>query len=42
VLVVPRDDAPKVAELAGAEHERDKATRRQHYQALGKDPDQTI
>lgn len=42
VLVVPRDDAAKVGHLAGAEHQRDRSVRREHYKALGRGLDETV
>jgi len=42
VVVVPRDVAPDVARLAHAEHERDKASRRKHYEALAIPPDASL
>ena len=42
VIVVPQEHALDVARLAHAEHERDKKRRRDHYEALGWDPDATM
>jgi 4-hydroxy-4-methyl-2-oxoglutarate aldolase len=42
VVVVPNEYARDVAQAAMEEHERDKATRRKHYQALGWKPDDTM
>jgi regulator of RNase E activity RraA len=42
VIVVPRENALDVARLAHAEHDRDKKRRREHYQALGMKPDETV
>lgn len=42
VIVVPRQVALEVAEHAHAEHRRDKARRRKHYEALGRAFDETV
>ena len=42
VIVVPRAIALDVAEHAHAEHRRDKARRRDHYEALGMEFDPTV
>jgi regulator of RNase E activity RraA len=42
VIVVPRDAAEDVARLAREEHERDKQGRRRHYEALGRQADETV
>jgi 4-hydroxy-4-methyl-2-oxoglutarate aldolase len=42
VIVVPQHKAEAVARHARAEHERDKANRRRHYQALGRKRDDTV
>ena len=42
VVVVPREYAAAVAREARAEHERDKINRRRHYEALGREPDETL
>jgi len=42
VIVVPQNRALEVAEQANAEHKRDMAHRRQHYDALGRAPDGTV
>lgn len=42
VIVVPKGIAPDVAKYASAEHRRDKASRRKHYEALGMKPDETV
>jgi len=42
VIVVPREIAADVARLAHEEHERDKKSRRVHYEALGREPDATV
>ncbi len=42
VIVVPRAVAMEVADHARAEQQRDKKTRRSHYQALGRTPDETV
>jgi regulator of RNase E activity RraA len=42
VIVVPQSVAIDVAKLARDEHERDKANRRRHYEALGMAPDETV
>ncbi len=42
VIVVPRAVAPEAARHARAEHERDKQSRRRHYEALGREPDETV
>lgn len=42
VIVVPRQVAMDVAKLARDEHERDKVNRRRHYEALGREPDETV
>ena len=42
VIVVPRAAALAVAHHAQAEHRRDKARRRLHYEALGMEIDQTV
>ncbi|MGB2937696.1 MAG: RraA family protein [Phycisphaerae bacterium] len=42
VIVVPRAAALDVAKWAHEEHQRDKAGRRRHYEALGMKPDETV
>lgn len=42
VIVVPRGVAEEVAEWARKEHESDKQRRRAHYEALGRDADETV
>jgi len=42
VIVVPGKAALDVARHAHAEHDRDKVSRRKHYDALGKEPDETV
>lgn len=42
VVVVPQEYALDVAKAAAEEHERDKVTRRKHYEALGWKPDDTL
>jgi len=42
VIVVPRAIALDVARHAHAEHDRDKVSRRKHYDALGIEPDETV
>ena len=42
VVVVPQKLAREVAQYAEAEHRRDMATRREHYRALGRPPDETV
>jgi len=42
VIVVPRAAALEVARHAHAEHRRDMAARRKHYDALGLKPDETV
>ena len=42
VVVVPRKYAADVAREAHAEHERDKVNRREHYEALGREPDDSL
>lgn len=42
VICVPQDAAAQVAELANAEHERDMAMRRKHYEALKMERDETV
>ena len=42
VVVVPLEYAYDVADAANKEHERDKVSRRKHYEALGWTPDDTV
>ena len=42
VVVVPRKYAVAVAREARAEHERDRQNRRKHYEALGREPDDSL
>lgn len=42
VLVIPQAVAVQVAELARAENKRDRATRRAHYERLGRSMDSTV
>ncbi len=42
VIVVPSEKALDVARHARKEHERDKIDRRRHYEALGREPDNTV
>ena len=42
VIVVPRGVAEDVARLAQEEHDRDRANRRKHYDALGRSADATV
>ncbi|MFP4055202.1 MAG: RraA family protein [Phycisphaerae bacterium] len=42
VIVVPREVAVQVAQIATAEHDRDRKVRREHYRALGRDADKTV
>ena len=42
VVVVPVEYARDVARAAHEEHERDKVSRRKHYEALGWQPDETV
>lgn len=42
VIVVPQTIAAEVAQYAAEEHARDKAARRQHYDALGRPVDNTV
>ncbi|MFW5685267.1 MAG: RraA family protein [Spirochaetota bacterium] len=42
VVVVPQEYALAVAKAARDEHERDKVSRRKHYEALGWKPDETM
>lgn len=42
VVVVPLEIAEDVAEHARQEHERDKQSRRKHYEKLGWKPDETV
>ncbi|MGB2824761.1 MAG: RraA family protein [Phycisphaerae bacterium] len=42
VIVVPQGIALEVARHAHAEHARDKADRRKHYEALEMEPDETV
>jgi len=42
VIAVPREIAMAVAREANAEHERDKENRKRHYEALGKELDDTV
>ena len=42
VIVVPRRVAREVARHAHAERDRDRASRRKHYDALGMEPDETV
>lgn len=42
VLVVPQGVAADVARYAHEEHDRDKKHRRQHYEALGRELDETV
>jgi regulator of RNase E activity RraA len=42
VIVVPRGVALEVAKYADAEHRRDMVGRRKLYDALGRDPDETV
>ncbi|MFP4356162.1 MAG: RraA family protein [Phycisphaerae bacterium] len=42
VICVPRAVAMQVANHAAAEHKRDMAVRREHYQALGMEPDESV
>ena len=42
VIVVPLKVAREAAQHAHAEHRRDMKRRREHYRALGREPDQTV
>ncbi|MCG9895065.1 MAG: hypothetical protein MH204_06285, partial [Fimbriimonadaceae bacterium] len=42
VIVVPKSVAEQVGRLARKEQDRDRAGRLAHYQALGREPDETV